>query len=222
MLHLRHDCDNVSPMSSNLVSQPSRALSETIAGGDRTSVRPTPSGALERAREVFRAGDKLDMGSLAGDLGVARATLYRWTGDRSRLLGDVAWLEVKAVVDHVAATSPGTGTAYIERAAGALLSILADSAPLRSFLEREGDEGLQLLTAPNGALRPRLVAAVSEVIDGQVAAGAYRSPVDPQVLADAIVALGERFLYHGGDPALNPDPETARQAIALLLREPCR
>ena len=36
------------------------------------------------------------------------------------------------------------------------------------------------------------------------------------VLADGIVALGERWLYHGGDPEMNPDPATARQVIKSL------
>jgi hypothetical protein len=114
----------------------------------------------------------------------------------------------------------GTGAAYIERIAGELLGILADNAPLRAFLEHEGDHGLRLITAPKGALRPRLVEAVATLIQAQVAAGSYVPPGDPQLLAAGIVALGERFLYHGGDPALNPDPETAKRVIALLVREP--
>jgi AcrR family transcriptional regulator len=161
------------------------------------------------------------MASLARDLGVARATLYRWTGDREQLLGDVAWLEVKLIVDHLVTTTPGAGASYIEQAGGDLLTILADNPILRGFLDAEGDDGMRLLTAPRGRLRPRLVAAVTDAIDAQVESGAYDPPAETRLLADGIVALGERFLYHGGDPAMNPDPSTARLMIALLLREPC-
>jgi len=196
-------------------------MAETIAGNEHVAVRATPAAALQRAAEIFLAGEKLDMGALATDLGVARATLYRWTGDRDQLLSDVAWLQVKAIVDYLYARHRGHGAATVERAGGELLSILADNPSLRSFLEIEGDPGLQLLTAPRGGLRPRLVDAVAQVIDSEVEAGNYRPPAESRKLADGIVALGERFLYHGGDPALNPDPETARLVIGLLLREPC-
>jgi hypothetical protein len=68
-------------------------------------------------------------------------------------------------------------------------------------------------------VRPHLVAALTERIEREAQRG-YRPPADPRVLADGIVALGERFLYHNGNPALNPDPATARVVIRLLLREP--
>ncbi len=38
---------------------------------------------------------------LAADLGVSRATLYRWTGDRERLLADAVWAEAYAIAENV-------------------------------------------------------------------------------------------------------------------------
>jgi hypothetical protein len=43
-------------------------------------------------------------------------------------------------------------------------------------------------------VRPHLVAALTERIEREAQRG-YRPPADPRVLADGIVALGERFLY---------------------------
>jgi Tetracyclin repressor-like, C-terminal domain len=77
-----------------------------------------------------------------------------------------------------------------------------------------------LLTAPAGAVRPRIIAAVAGLIDEERDAGRYRPPAPASLLADGIVSLGERFLYHAGDRELNPDPETAKRVIGLLLREP--
>lgn len=61
---------------------------------------------------------------------------------------------------------------------------------------------------------------IAEAIQQAIDAGHYRPPEEPQLLAEGMVALGERFFYHGGDPAANPDPETAYRVIALLIREP--
>ncbi len=57
------------------------------------------------------------------------------------------------------------------------------------------------------------------LIQGEVDAGAYRTPADPDLLADGIVTIGERFLHHGGDPDVTPDAASAGRMIAVLLRE---
>ena len=56
-----------------------------------TSPRPTPLDALRLARRSWLAGERLDMGALAKELGVSRATLYSWVGSRERLIGEVIW-----------------------------------------------------------------------------------------------------------------------------------
>ena len=201
-------------------SADSPAFTQAMAGAAATTQRATPAAAFLRAREIVRSGERLDMGHLAGELGIARATLYRWTGDRNQLLGDVMWAEVAAVLDHLRRTARGRGVRRIERAAAMFVDVIAGSPLLASFLALEGEAGLRLLTAPAGTVRPRIMAAVSDVIDAERAAGHYRPPAPVSVLADGIVSLGERFLYHGGEPALNPDPDTAKRVIALLLREP--
>jgi AcrR family transcriptional regulator len=197
----------------------SAALAQALAHNDETEVRATPAAAFARAREQFLGGRKIDMVALAGELGIGRATLYRWTSGRDQLIADIAWYELSSLIAHLDSGARGRGPRRIEKAAGGFLDVIANSAPLRAFLAHEGDAGLRLITAPAGLLRPRLVDAVRAVIDAQVARREYDPPANPRVLADGIVAIGERFLYHGGDPAMNPDPETAKSIIGLLLRE---
>lgn len=180
--------------------------------------RSTPAGVFGRAREIVRNGERLDMGALAADTGVSRATLYRWTGDRERLLADASWAEVDGLLAHFDRVTPGRGLPHLERLARDFLDALAGNSALQALLANEGDNGMRLLTSPNGGVRPRLVAAVAAVIERAMEQG-YAPPDDPSVLADGIVALGERWLYHAGDPAMNPDPATARRMITLLLRE---
>jgi AcrR family transcriptional regulator len=183
--------------------------------------RPTPRLAFERARQFLRDGRKLDMSELADEVGVGRSTLYRWTGGRDELLADAAWAELGEALEDLVRETAGQGVDYLERVANLYFEVLSGSPGLRAFFANEGDHGIRLVTAPGGRFRPRMVAAVRAIIEAQVETGNYRAPDDPQVLADGIISLGERFFYHGGDADLNPDPETARRVIALLLREPC-
>lgn len=207
--------------------QPLGARSETTiayrqAMGEADPIaRPTPGDAFNAARRHLRAGEKIDMVALAGELGVARATLYRWTGDRDRLLADIVTAELNDLIHAANERSDGSGFQRMERAITWFLDTLASLPALRAFLVNEGESGLRLITSPAGPVRPRLVETVTELIDREAAAGHYRPPAPPGLLADGIVALAERYLHNGGDPSLNPDPVTARTIAGLLLREPC-
>jgi AcrR family transcriptional regulator len=185
-------------------------------------VKRTPGDAFDAAREWIRAGDKLDMGALAQELGIARATLYRWAGDRDQLLADVVTAELQDLIGAATARADGTGVERLESSVGWFLETLSSLPALGAFLVNERDGGLRMITSPTGPIRPRLVETVVELIQREQRAGHYRPPARPEVLADGIVAIAERFLHNAGEATLGPDPATARSLAGLLLREPCR
>jgi AcrR family transcriptional regulator len=157
--------------------------------------------------------------ALAGELGIARATLYRWTGDREQLLSDILWTNVHALFEHVLRTVPERGADGLRIGSTRFLTQLATGGELTRILQAEGGTGLRLITDSRGGVRPRLVDAIAAWIQREVDEGYYRAPEDPQLLADGMVSLGERFLYHGGYVESNPDADTASRMIALLIRE---
>src|ERR1700733_2091767 len=181
--------------------------------------RVTPADAFVRAREIVWAGGRLDMLALAGELGIARATLYRWTGDREQLLSDILWTMVHALFEHVMSTVPERGADGLRIGSTRFLTQLATGGGLTRTLQAEGGTGLRLITDSRGGVRPRLVDAIAAWIQREADEGYYRTPEDPQLLADGMVSLGERFLYHGGYVESNPDAEAASRMIALLIRE---
>ena len=111
------------------------------------------------------------------------------------------------------------GLRRLQAIASDFLDVISDNPSLQAFLAGEGEAGLRLLTAPAGNVRPRIVLSVAAVIQHEADVGAYRPPAAPALIADGIVSLGERFLYHHGDRTMNPDPENAKRIIGLLLRE---
>ncbi len=197
---------------------PTPALSQALAGTALSKTVPTPAAAFARARQLFQAGERLDMGRLADDLGVARTTLYRWTGDRDRLLADVLWAETKGALDALGAVAAGGPYPHTETIAVGFIDVLCGAQPVRSFLHTEGQRALLALTVPSSTYRTRLLDYVSETIEADIAHG-YTPPETPRLLADSVISLTERFLHNGGEPDANPSPEMAKRAIALLLRE---
>jgi AcrR family transcriptional regulator len=156
--------------------------------------------------------------ALAAARGVARTTLYRWTGDRERLLSDLVWADMSALLTGIAERNEERGGERISEIADEYFTLLSKGG-MQAFLAAEGDTGLRLVMALDGGVRPRLVDLVASMIEQEAADGHYQPPEEPRLLADVIVSLGERFLHHGGDPEMNPDLHTARRAIALLVRE---
>jgi hypothetical protein len=202
--------------------RPTLAFQQAMGGGELVKPRATPAGAFERAREYLRTGQRIDMVALATDLGIARATLYRWTGDRERLLTDAVWAEALAIAEHIYhQTRRRSGLSRIRATCVAYLDYFGHNDGVNAFLRHERDSGLQLLTRVGGIFRPRLVEWTRELIQREIDAGHYRAPADPELLADAIITIGERFLHHGGDPDVSPDPASAGRMIDVLLREPC-
>ncbi len=206
----------------NGVDQPTLAYEQAMGGAERVKPRATPAGAFERAREYLRAGKRLDMVQLAADLGVARATLYRWTGGRERLMADAVWAEALTIAEHIVHENRRkSGLSRIRTICVEYLDYFGRNEAVTAFLQHERDSGLQLLTRLDGTFRPRLVAWTRDLIQSEIDAGNYRAPADPELLADGIITIGERFLHHGGDPDVTPDPASAGRMIAVLLREPC-
>jgi AcrR family transcriptional regulator len=199
--------------------KPSLAYEQAMGEYEAPRPRVTPAEAFTAARDHYRRGDRLDMVALAAELGVARATLYRWTGDRDQLLADVITAEVLSLAASTAGASKGEGVRLIEDVVGRFVETVAGADEMQAFITNEGEGGLRLLTALRGPIRPRIVGALQALIEQERDAGRYRPPASPELLADGIVSLGERYLHNGGDPTLNPDPATARRIVALLLRE---
>src|ERR1043166_4279185 len=80
---------------------------------DPTRAGATPLDALALAREHWLRSGRLDMGALARDLGVSRATLYRWVGTKERLLGEVLWTFAEDTIRDARAHARGTGPDYL-------------------------------------------------------------------------------------------------------------
>ena len=175
---------------------------------------------LSAAREQFLAGDRVDLTIVARDLGLGRATIYRWFGSRERLVSEV-------IADESEVLIRGHRRAVRRRGVQGLLEVfdrinrsLASSMPLRRFVEQEGAAALRLLTSSTGAVQCRGVSLIAEMIQAEVTAGRYEPPADPETLAYAIVRLCEAFLYNDAAFGIRGDHERLHEVEAALLGVP--
>jgi hypothetical protein len=180
--------------------------------------RPTALDAFKAARRKFIAGERIEMQALAEEVGTSRVTLHRWVGNRDLLLGEILWSLTEPTLQGARKATRRRGGAGIAEAWGRFLRAVNDAPFMRSFLEREPEIALRVLTTKSSPLQARLVDAVSEMISGEADAGRLEPPMEVHDLAYVIVRLGESFVYADIIAGGEPDPEKAEQATAALLR----
>ena len=173
---------------------------------------------LRAVREQYLAGDRVDVSVVARELGLGRATIYRWFGSREGLISEVVYLEFQALLERKRERVNGSvGAAWLLEVLDGVNRVLSRSTALHRLLEQERELGLRLLTSSGGSVQPRVVAAIRALIDEQVAAGAYQPTASSETIAFALVRLMEAFLYNDAVVGIRGDHERMREVQAALL-----
>jgi len=188
------------------------------ANAEVTRTRATPAGAFRAARRMYLQGRRVDMGELASELAISRATLYRWTGPREQLLADVLWSLSDEIFEQAKADHPehlGTQRllAIFRQHVGALIT----AEPLHIFLQQETHAALRILTSSDGGVQSRTVWKLAELYREEHEAGTFQPRIEPSDLAYAVVRVTEGFIYNDAITTIQPELERAERIVALLL-----
>jgi AcrR family transcriptional regulator len=190
-----------------------------VATGARRGRPATASRAdvLAVVTAQFVAGERVDLTVVARQLGLGRATIYRWFGSRESLLGEVIAREFETVVQRKRNQVRRRGAAGLLDVFDGINRSLTRSLALRRLLEQERAGAMRMLTASNGIVQPRSVACIRQLIEDEVSAGRYDPPADPGTLAYAIVRLAEAFLFNDAAFGIRGDHQRLREVEAALL-----
>jgi AcrR family transcriptional regulator len=192
------------------------ALERALSDGQGPP-RPTPLDALRVARDRWLAGERLDMGTLAQELRISRATLYTWVGSKDRLLGEVLWSFAEDGLRQAKAGANGTGADYILDVFERFDRMNASFPPLHRFLEQEPELALRLLTSKAGPVQERMIAATRDLLAEQVQSGALTLALDVDTLSYLIIRVAESFIYSDLITGSEPDVEKAVEVVRVLL-----
>jgi len=199
-----------------MASSTPTGLERALAAADSPR-RPAPPDALALARRRWLAGERLDMGALAEELGISRATLYTWVGSKERLLGEVIWSFAEAGVRQARQAASGTGAAYIVDVVSRFTRLNASFEPLRIFISQDPQLALRLLTSKDGPVQERMIGVALNLLTEQIEAGKLKPALDLETLSYLMVRVSESFLYSDLITGTEPDVEKADQVIRLLL-----
>lgn len=181
--------------------------------------RVSANDAFALARKRWLSGQRVDLGALASELGIARATMFRWVGSREQLLGEILWsVCAPALTRAENATDPAlTGAARIATICANAIRVIMDFVPLRRFLDEQPEFALRLLTSKAGPVQGRVITSVQALIQDAVADGSLRAPLAMDTLAYLVVRIAESFVYAEVISGQTVDVRDAGLAIELLL-----
>jgi AcrR family transcriptional regulator len=178
--------------------------------------RVNPIDAFKLARTKWLAGERLDVGKLAAELGVGRATVFRWVGTRENLYGEVISALFARELERALAGAKGHGLPRILDAMARLLRALAASAPLRRFVTEDPELAMRVLTSRASPVQYRCTNAFRELLDELVASRAMTPALPTAELAYIVIRITESFLYRDVIDGADADIESAIRAIRIL------
>lgn len=176
--------------------------------------RARPADAVELAIETLLAEARVDMQTLAAQLGVAPATLYRWFGSRGVLLERAFERLAQEFSTAARAEARGDGD---ERVCDYARNIMASSAafqPLRSFVEREKELGLRLLLRRDGAVH-RVIS--DELLELLAETGPSSQTEQLEGAAHVIVQVATSLVWATFMVGDEPRIDDAVQVIRVIL-----
>jgi AcrR family transcriptional regulator len=170
------------------------------------------------ARRRFLSGERLSLEELAAELGISRATAYRWAGNADELVGRVIESLVDSTFRRALAEARGRGAARVIDVASRGMRFIASSAPYRAFLERDPQKALRIVASKDGPVQARTIALNQALLEEEIRRGDLELPVDAHTMAYALVRLVESFLYADMIAGEAPDLEKATEILKLMLR----
>jgi AcrR family transcriptional regulator len=177
-----------------------------------------PDEVFDAALKHFLAQQRVDMRSLAVELGIGRATLYRRAGSRDEVLGHVLWYLTDRNLERAVRHAEGLrGPERIVAVIGHFLNAVWDQPSLRHFLAAEPEAALRILTSKRGIVQQRVVHHLEGLLTEEIEAGTFAPRLDVRTLAFVLVRIGESFLYADAIADGEPDVEQALQVIGRLL-----
>lgn len=187
--------------------------------GSQEFPKPTPDDAVALAVSLFETCERVDMAHIADRLGVGRSTLYRWVGDRERLMDEVIHTTTQALLKSMRRRVRGKGLDRTISAVRAYLEATTQYEPLRSLAQREPRLALQVIMSPDGVFASH----TREMLRHQLAKDLPEVTISDGVLetlTSTNLALVWASIAGGYDPGIPKALEIVRIVVTAHAHRP--
>jgi AcrR family transcriptional regulator len=174
-----------------------------VSDGDRTPIirRPKPQDALDLAQATFVSGVRVEIATVASQLGISAPTLYRWYGTREQLLDKVLERVTNEFLAVALTEIEGDGDERVLDFIRRMMTITIAFEPGVTFIRREPQLALRLVVGNAGAVHRSLERALRAVI-GETRSAEAAAALEEQVGVVIQVCTGLQWtaVAIGDDP----------------------
>lgn len=176
-----------------------------------------PQDVLELARERWRESGRLDLGGIAAELGIGRATIFRWVGSRDALMGEVIWSFHEPVLQEALAGSQAAGAELMAELCRQSMESVLRFEPMRVWAQRDSEYALRILASETGVIHGRAVAFALQVLEREQRAGHIDPVLGLEELARLLVRIEKSFLFSDLACGIEPSVDSACTAVKVLV-----
>lgn len=178
-----------------------------------------PEDLHKLARAWFLKDQRIELQKLARELGISRATAYRWAGNTEQLVGDVLASLVDETFKQFVKQSTSRGAPLVREVLEHGMRSAHVFKPLRDFLARDPQVGLRMVASKYGPVQKKTIANLNWLLQREVDAGFLSLAVEPGVMAYVLTRTTETFLYADLITGEALDLDSASEILKLLLRQ---
>lgn len=171
------------------------------------------------ARQWFIGARRIELQKLAIELGISRATAYRWAGSAEQLAGQVLASIVDDTFKQIVRRTTSTGSERVLEVLERGMYYAHRFQPLKEFLGRDAQLGLRIVASRHSPVQEHTVANIQQLLDEEIASGHMSLPVDTASMAYALTRIVESFLYADLITGATPDLKNAARILKLMLRQ---
>ena len=182
--------------------------------------RCSPLDLQRLARAWFVDARRIELAKLALELGISRATAYRWAGSTEQLIGDVLAGIVTETFEQIRNASDARGTALVLEVLEGTMRQAHAFDPLRRYLAAQPQTGLRLVASKHGPVQAQTIKLVKDLIEAEIEAGEMHLTVPTDVMAYALTRIVESFLYADLITGAKPDLDSASKILEIMLSAP--
>jgi len=186
--------------------------------GAGSAKEPASKEWLKVARRAFLRDGTLEMRSLARELKIGRATLYRWAGDRENLLSEVLLSLGLANLRHAELdTSTPPGPRRICDVTDLYLKRMRSNANFQKFLRSEAEVAERVMLDSQGKLYRGWQVVWADFVRRVEESSGWNAPVSAATLSRIMMRVSTAFMLSGLHVHDRPDTKTTAMVLHLIL-----
>ena len=176
-----------------------------------------PRDVFDAALQLWVSSKSIELVTIAEQLGIGRATIFRWVGSRDLLIGEVLWHACSSMWSLALQQAQGRGAERAADAAYRMMSGVLAFEPFSHFLQRDAEYALRLLMGRDSLVQTRIITEVSRELSALIEQREMATTLPVDDLAFMLVRIVESCIYSDQIAGRAPNPELARETIRILL-----